>query len=61
MGKTKEQWIQNTGGFRIGESQEQFRQRTLEIEKLRIAIKAGKATVKDVEKLSELMGAPDSP
>lgn len=60
MSRTKEQWLQETGGFRFSEAPEQFRQRTEEIAVLRKAISNGQASYDDVCKLAELLGTDDS-
>ena len=45
-----------TGGFRIGENQEQFKNRQVEIHAIRNRIAEGKHTAKDIERLSHLLG-----
>ncbi len=60
MSRTKDQWLENTGGFRIGESPEQFEKRVEEIARIRTAIKDGKAGAADVEKLASLLGTDES-
>jgi len=45
-----------SGGFRIGESPEQFKTRQVEIHALRNRIAEGKHTVKDIDRLSNLLG-----
>ena len=60
MSRTKDQWLEETGGFRIGESPEQFKQRTKEIARLKKAIEDGKATPPDVEALAKLVGTEEA-
>ena len=60
MSRTKDQWIKETGGFRIGESPEQFKHRTAEIASLRKRIADGKANIPDAEKLAQLWGADET-
>lgn len=60
MSRTKDQWLQETGGFRLFETQEQFSQRTEEITVLRKAISDGHASYGDIFKLAELLGTDDS-
>ena len=59
MSRSKEEWIQRTGGFRIGESSEQFAQRTSEIQRLEERIKCGKGTVADVNRIARLKGSDE--
>ncbi|MES9866352.1 MAG: hypothetical protein ABW157_13515 [Candidatus Thiodiazotropha sp. LLP2] len=54
--RPKDQWLEMTGGFRLGETQEQFQNRQTEIHTLRNRIAQGKAGVRDVERLSHLLG-----
>lgn len=56
MGKTKQQWIEETGGFRIGESQTQFEQRLWRIRKIRNDIEKGVATPDHINELAKLLG-----
>lgn len=53
--RPKGQWLEMTGGFRIGESQEQFKNRQLEIHALRNRIAQGNHTIKDIDQLSRLL------
>jgi len=55
MSRTKNQWLKETGGFRIGESPVQFKHRTTDIALLRKKIADGRADVPDVEKLNRLL------
>ncbi len=55
--RPKGQWLEMTGGFRIGESQEQFKNRQLEIHALRNRIAQGNHTIKDIDQLSRLLGS----
>ena len=41
MGRSKQDWIEETGGFQIGESETQFQQRQWRIQKIRNDIKKG--------------------
>lgn len=54
--RPKEQFIQMTGGFKLGESQEQFESRQTEIHAIRNRIAKAKAGVKDIDRLSHLLG-----
>jgi len=45
-----------TGGFRFGETPEQFQLRQAEIHALRNRIAQGQATPNDVDRLSHLLG-----
>ena len=60
MSQTKDQWLKETGGFRIGESPVQFKHRTAEIARLRKKIADGKADIPDVEKLAQLLGTDEA-
>ena len=59
MGRTKDQWIQETGGFRIGETPEQFQKRVAEISRLRKKIADGGASATDIDVLGALLGTED--
>jgi hypothetical protein len=59
MGRGKDQFIRETGGFRFGESEEQFHARVAAIQQLRKKISDGKANAADVDKLAELLGTED--
>ncbi|WP_240224642.1 hypothetical protein [Rheinheimera hassiensis] len=52
----KNQWLEMTGGFRIGENNEQFKNRQVEIHAIRNRIAEGKHSWEDIERLSELLG-----
>lgn len=41
MGRSKDQWLEETGGFRIGESQIEFQKRVSEIARLEEFLLAG--------------------
>jgi len=56
MSRTKDQWIEETGGFRLGESQEMFQKRVGRIQALQEKAKAGTLTVADVDELATLKG-----
>ena len=56
MSRSKIDWLENTGGFSVGETGEQFLQRSNEIAKIRKAICDGKATEADVCDLARLLG-----
>ena len=56
MSRTKDQWIEETGGFRFGESQEMFQKRVQRIKFLQEKAKAGTLTVADVDELAALKG-----
>lgn len=55
--RPKDQWLEMTGGFRIGENPEQFKNRQVEIHAIRNRIAEGKHTVEDIERLSHLLGS----
>lgn len=57
MSRTKDQWISETGGFRVGETQEMFQRRMESIQVLRDKISDGAATAADVNELAILLGA----
>lgn len=54
--RPKEQWLEMTGGFRLGKSTEQFQNRQVEIHAIRNRIAEGKQREKDIERLSHLLG-----
>ncbi|MEW8026280.1 MAG: hypothetical protein AB2806_00875 [Candidatus Thiodiazotropha sp.] len=54
--RPKEQFIEMTGGFRFGETPEQFQRRQKAIEAIRAKISAGGATMNDIDTLSSLLG-----
>lgn len=54
--RPKDQWLEMTGGFRFGETPEQFQHRQAEIHVLRNRIAQGQATPNDVGRLSHLLG-----
>lgn len=49
MSRAKEQWIGRTGGFRIGESPEEFRNRVAEIKKLESLFRSGRIKLDHLE------------
>jgi len=53
--RPKEQFLEMTGGFRFGESTEQFQNRQLEIHTIRNRIADGKAKPRDIDRLSFLL------
>ena len=57
--RPKQQWLQMTGGFRFGETTEQFNNRQVQIHAIRNRIAQGNATEHDVSLLSRLLGADD--
>lgn len=57
MSRTKDQWIEEMGGFRFGESQEMFQKRGERIAALREKAKVGTLTAQDVNELATLIGA----
>ena len=59
MSRSKDQWIEETGGFVLGESANEFQIRQWKIRKIKNRISNGDATDKDVEELSILLGASD--
>lgn len=54
--RPKEQFLEMTGGFRLGETTDQFQHRQLEIHTIRNRIADGKAKPRDVDRLSFLLG-----
>lgn len=54
--RPKNQRLEMTGGFRFGETPEQFQLRQAEIHALRNRIAQGQATPNDVDRLSHLLG-----
>ena len=42
MSRTKDQFIEKTGGFRLGETEAQFHARTAEIERLETSLKTAR-------------------
>lgn len=56
MSASKEHFIQETGGFRFLESNEDFAERCHQIESIRKKIKKGTATAKDIDNLAKLLG-----
>ncbi len=56
MGRTKQQWIDETGGFGVGESETQFQQRLWRIRKIRNDINKGVASPEDINELAKLLG-----
>ena len=59
MSRSKEQWIEETGGFRFGEPPELFQLRVRAIQAINLKIKDGTATVEDIERLRKLKGLSD--
>lgn len=57
--RPKDQLIQMTGGFKLGETPEQFQNRQAEIHAIRNRIAKGEAAVKDLDRLSHLLGTND--
>lgn len=57
MSRSKDQWIEETGGFRFGESDAQFLARTARIQELRAKpnLSAG-----DVNELARLLGTGEA-
>jgi hypothetical protein len=51
MGRTKDDWIERTGGFRVGESPEQFKARVAEIERLEAEFRRPELSGDDREKV----------
>ena len=60
MSSTKQQWIEETGGFRIGESKISFQQRVSRIQKIRNDINKGIAVPNDINELAKLLGADEN-
>lgn len=59
MSRTKDQWLKNTGGFRIGESKEEYLKRQQQIAEIKNLLSESKATPEDIEILSALLGNPE--
>lgn len=59
MSRSKEQWIAETSGFRVGESQMAFQQRVQRIHKLRQDIQRGVATSEAIDEFAKLLGSDD--
>ncbi|WP_165190891.1 hypothetical protein [Caulobacter soli] len=53
MSRTKDQWLAETGGFRLGESAAQFQARVAEVQAIRSKPALSAA---DIERLAELAG-----
>lgn len=60
MSRTKDQWLERTGGFRLGESPAQFSARTSEIERLTASLTSGRLGIEEIEatqrRICELKG-----
>lgn len=54
--RPKDQWLEMTGGFRIGENAELFKMRQSEIHDIRNRIAQGNFTQEHIERLSVLLG-----
>ncbi len=57
--RPKDQFIEETGGFRIGETQDEFKKRQRYIQCIRKRIAADNGSVQDVELLSRLLGTDE--
>lgn len=57
--RPKDQWLEMTGGFRLGETPEQFENRQREIHALRNRIAQGKAKARDTDRLASLLGTDE--
>ena len=55
MGRCKDQWLRETGGFRLWEAPEQFTGRVNEIQAIRKTLKSGKPKIGDIDRLSRLL------
>jgi hypothetical protein len=55
MGRCKNQWLQETGVFRLWETPEQFAARVNEIQGIRKALRSGRSKVGDINRLSSLL------
>lgn len=51
MSRTKDQWIERTGGFRFGESPTEFAARAAEIERLEKSLRSGKHDMAGLEQI----------
>ena len=56
---TKDQWLEETGGFRPFETDEQFLARAARIGKLRAEIKEGLGSYRKITELARLLGTVD--
>ena len=56
MSGTKQQWIDETGGFKKGESEASFQQRVGRIRKIRSDIENGVSKPGDIDELAKLLG-----
>jgi hypothetical protein len=56
--RSKEAFIEDTGGFRLGESPGQFQQRVNNIQALRKKMRNGKITESERQRLYGLLGLP---
>ncbi len=54
--RPKDQFLEMTGGFRFGETRDQFQNRRAEIHTIRNRIANGKAKPRDIDRLSFLLG-----
>jgi hypothetical protein len=56
MSRTKDQWLEKTGGFRFGETQGDFVARTARIQALQAKKGRGALTAEDINELARLLG-----
>jgi len=49
MSRSKDDFIERTGGLRLGESDEDFRKRVVEIDRLTTSLVSGKLNLSEVE------------
>jgi hypothetical protein len=59
MSRSKELFIEATGGFRLGESKAEFMKRCRSIEKLERKVRSGVFTDDELKQLRDLKGLPD--
>lgn len=60
MSRTKDQWLEQTGGFRFGETPADFQARTARIQELYARRDAGRLTAADVNELAQLLGTSEA-
>ncbi|HET9149998.1 MAG TPA: hypothetical protein VFO61_05900 [Alphaproteobacteria bacterium] len=51
MGRSKDAFLERTGGFRLGETQSQFQARIREIDELESSLKSGSVKLSNVESI----------
>ena len=56
MGRSKQMFLEMTGGLRIGETDIDFKARVSRIREIREGISTGKTTPQDIDELARLLG-----